>query len=229
MPKPVRSVKAPAPSTAEIVQVLADRVRQLETGFRPAAESVSSGLAPLDRLLPGKAFRRGTLVEWLAAEEGSGAGLLALTAAREACRQGGALVVLDRERSFYPPAAAAWGIDLEKLIVVRPSSKDESWALDQVLRSAGVAAVLSWPPRWPLATGGRSQRRAGLADPRRKHPRRSLLGRSAAAGRAFARPAASHFQTPLARSAAALARGGGRRRRGLGNRRANRRRSRSPP
>jgi hypothetical protein len=67
---------------------------------------------------------------------------LSLLAAREACREGGALVVIDRRQIFYPPAAAAWGIDLDRLIVVRPrSARDELWAAVQSLRSPAVAAV----------------------------------------------------------------------------------------
>ncbi len=51
---------------------------------------------------------------------GYGADFLSLTAAARACRSGGALVVIDSERNFYPPAAAAAGIDLSNLIVLRP-------------------------------------------------------------------------------------------------------------
>jgi hypothetical protein len=65
-----------------------------------------------------------------------------LLAAREACREGGLLVVIDRQQTFYPPAAVAWGIDLDRLIVVRPqSARDELWAAVQSLRSPVVAAV----------------------------------------------------------------------------------------
>jgi hypothetical protein len=72
----------------------------------------------------------------------SSACTLSLLAAREACRDGGTLVVIDRQQIFYPPAAAAWGIDLERLIVVRPrSARDELWAAVQSLRSPAVAAV----------------------------------------------------------------------------------------
>jgi hypothetical protein len=39
-------------------------------------------------------------------------------------------------------------LELETLIVVRPCSvADERWAIDQVLRSQGVAALLAWPER----------------------------------------------------------------------------------
>jgi hypothetical protein len=107
---------------------------------------ISSGCKPLDRFLPGGGFARGSLVEWLAAGPGSGTAVLALTAAWAACSEGGLLVIVDRDGTFYPPAAAAWGVDLQNAIVVRPTNqKDEHWALDQALRCPDVAAVLAWP------------------------------------------------------------------------------------
>ena len=146
---------------ADTVQALAEQVRRIETGRRPDAHRVvTSGSPPLDRLLPEAGLRRGTLVEWLFPGIGSGAGTLAMLAAREACREGGALVVVDRNRSFYPPGAAFWGLDLRQLIVVRPTNdSDDAWAWDQSLRSPAVAAVWGWPHlhdeqtlrRWQLA------------------------------------------------------------------------------
>lgn len=162
-----------AAARAEIVAALAEQLRDLEgerfaTG---AGETISTGLAAIDRILPDGGLRRGTLVEWLGATaagaarrkcvaDASGAGTLALIAARSALQAGGALVVIDRARRFFPPAAMAWGIPLERLIVVRPASAaDEAWAADQCLRSRSVAAV--WLPletaeehtlrRWQLA------------------------------------------------------------------------------
>jgi protein ImuA len=102
----------------------------------------------LDRLLPSGGLVRGTLVEWLAAGRGSGAGTLALLAARQACLKGGPLVVIDRPRRFYPAAAYRWGIEPAKIVLVQPASlRDEYWALDQVLRCAEVGAVLAWSER----------------------------------------------------------------------------------
>jgi hypothetical protein len=105
----------------------------------------SCGAAAVDRLLPGGGLRHGMLIEWLAAASvpiGGGAETLGLLSAREACREGGALVVIDRRQTFYPPAAAAWGIDLERMIVVHPqNARDELWAAIQALRSPAVAAM----------------------------------------------------------------------------------------
>lgn len=102
----------------------------------------SSGATAIDRLLPGGGLRYGMLVEWLSERGGSGAATLGLLTAREACRSGGTLVVIDRAQTFYPLAAAAWGIDLKRMIVVHPrSARDELWAAVQALCSPAVAAM----------------------------------------------------------------------------------------
>ena len=133
-------------TTREIVRSLQEKIRGWKRDRRGPAEIVSSGCPALDRLLADGGFCRGTLVEWLAAGAGSGAATLALTIAARACRAGGALVVIDRPRMFYPPAAAGFGIDWKWFVVVRPrNERDEAWALDQVLRSPGVGSVLAWP------------------------------------------------------------------------------------
>ena len=127
---------------------------------RGAVERFSTGCAALDGVLPGGGLGRGSLVEWLGGEPGGGASLLAVVAAREARRDGGAVVVIDRNAGFYPPAAAAWGLDLAGVIVVHPASAaDERWALDQALRCEHAAAVLAWPGR----LDGRTFRRLQLA------------------------------------------------------------------
>ena len=119
----------------------------------------SCGVAGVDRLLPTGGLRHGMLVEWIGKARGveqqasrieerrkigggSSAATLGLLSAREACREGGVLVVVDRSQTFYPPAAAAWGVDLERLIIVRPQNvRDELWAAVQALRSPVVAAL----------------------------------------------------------------------------------------
>jgi protein ImuA len=73
---------------------------------------------------------------------------LALCTAREACGEEGTLVVFDRAEEFYPPAAARLGIELGRLVVVQAAGEaDNLWALDQALRTPGVAAVLAWPEK----------------------------------------------------------------------------------
>src|SRR5580698_5983383 len=98
MRRGVASMQKPisARTTSGVVERLTAEVRRIEgLHHRASDEAVTTGCAALDRLLPGAGLRRGTLVEWLAPGAGSGATTLALIAAREACRQGGVLAVLD--------------------------------------------------------------------------------------------------------------------------------------
>lgn len=120
-------------------------MEQLHGAGRQDERAISTGCSPIDELLPQGGLLPGTLVEWLSEHPGSGAGMLAMMSARQACSEGKVLVIMDRARQFYPPAITAWGIDLERLLVLRPESEsDELWALDQVLRSPSVGAV--WAP-----------------------------------------------------------------------------------
>ena len=159
MPPDIPILQHAAPR--ELVQSLRQEIARLEGSRRPASgEAVSSGCGPLDKLLPRQGFQRGTLVEWLVAGEGSGGESLAFLAAREACREGGALVVFDQAREFYPPAAIRLGIGTAGMIVVQAASQaDNLWALDQALRCPGVAAALAWPEK----LDGRTFRRLQLA------------------------------------------------------------------
>ena len=137
-----------ARTKAKVIAALRQRMADAATGHRAAGTAISSGFPPLDALLAAGGFRAGALVEWLSDGEGLGATTLALAAAREACRAGGALVVLDRRRQFYPPAAVRLGIDPQRLLIVYAGTRaEEAWALDQALRCAAVGAVLAWPER----------------------------------------------------------------------------------
>lgn len=82
------------------------------------------------------------LIDCLATSAGSGAGLVGLFLCMQACRQVGELVVIDGKQSFFPPVAAAWGVDAKRLLVVRPQTQRDAVATAlQALRSPAVAAV----------------------------------------------------------------------------------------
>lgn len=146
-------------------QIVARLAEQIRRGGQPLGEVdegllVSSGARELDALLPRGGFVRGSFVEWIAARPGAGATLLALKVAQAACGHEGHWAVIDGERNFFPPAAAALGLSLARLLVVRPTrGADVLWAADQVFRCNGVAAALAWPGtldhralrRWQLA------------------------------------------------------------------------------
>lgn len=115
--------------------------RQHREQFR-TDPSVSSGISAIDHLLPERGFRRGSLSEWIAAEDGSGTLSLALHVAGQV-RQQRPLILVDDRQQFYAPAIAATGIPLHHTIVVRPASRVEKlWCVEQSLRCPGVGAVL---------------------------------------------------------------------------------------
>lgn len=146
--------------TGQLVNLLRQRMARLEVAGSGGDEAavVSSGVDALDRVLPSRGFRRGTLIEWLAPGEGDAAGMLVLAAARAACADGGALVVVDPRGEFYPPAVVGWVVESARLIVVRPGdARDAAWAMDQVLRSPAVAALVTWPERLDPRTFRRMQ------------------------------------------------------------------------
>src|SRR5215204_3389676 len=111
-------MRSAVPVREALVATLRRQVARLE-GSRPPEDErpLSTGSEALDRLLPAGGLRRGTLVEYLSPGGGCGAGTLALAAAREACDDGRALIVLDRSprlrrglpatewraTGFYPP------------------------------------------------------------------------------------------------------------------------------
>jgi protein ImuA len=134
---------------ARLVEELRRQMGRCEASFSAEEDTFSTGTPALDHLLGRNQLRYGMLTEWLSGMARCGATTLSLLSAREACREGGMLVVIDRWQTFYPPAAAAWGIDLTRLIIVRPqSARDALWAAVQSLRSPAVAAV--WAPIDPL-------------------------------------------------------------------------------
>jgi hypothetical protein len=94
-------------------------------------------------MLPQGGLKVAGLAEWIAESDSSGAAALSLIAAAVQLRcQAGPLVIVDVDKTFYPPAAVALGIPLEQIILVRPSRHAELvWAIDQALRCEAVAAV----------------------------------------------------------------------------------------
>jgi protein ImuA len=136
-------------ATPEILQDLATRIRAMQSSAGPPSPAENATVLPfLDMLLKPAALGAGSLVELLAAADGAGAWTLALYWARHACVERKALVLVDARGWFYPPGAAALGLDLEHVILVRPTSRSDCQAaLDQALRCTAVGAVVGWCDR----------------------------------------------------------------------------------
>jgi protein ImuA len=139
-----------AGTRSELIRDLKERLRRWEGIDRnPTGAAVcSTGTSELDRLLPRGGLGGGVILEWLSQGEGQGAVSLALILAARVLEHGGALVVIDPRREFYPPGAVYLGIDLERTVVVQPSGERQAlWALEQALRSPAASVVFGWCDR----------------------------------------------------------------------------------
>ena len=136
--------------------ILADaRVWKLkDASAAPARPVWSTGKSALDARLPGGGWPTASLIEVLLDDTGLGEVQLFLPALVECQRrmgQGGSagdvswLVWIAPPHEPYAPALAQQGIDLTRLLVVRPASATEAlWAAEQALSSGICAAVLLW-------------------------------------------------------------------------------------
>ncbi len=128
---------------------------------------ISTGNELLDRLLPDRGYRPGTLVEFVYGEPGDAALWMSLQLLTQTMKRGGTVVLVDSMGDLYPPALIALGIPLERMILVRNrkdgpkplASNDNLWAIYQALSSRAVVAV------WGVVstTDGRWLRRLQLA------------------------------------------------------------------
>lgn len=147
-----------------VLERLTQEIAQLETSVSRAGDSPASssaGCAALDALLPRGGYAAGCVVEYLRRTPACGASTLAWAAAAAAVQaKDGYLVVVDTQHNIYPPPLTSHGIDLAKVIFVRPQSQaDALWAVDQALRTSAVAAVVAELER----IDDRSARRLQLA------------------------------------------------------------------
>jgi hypothetical protein len=132
-----------------LADILADaRVWKLkDASAAPARPVWSTGRSSLDARLPGGGWPTASLVEVLLDEAGLGEVQLFLPALI-ACQQSqGApwLVWIAPPYEPYAPALAQQGIELTRLLIVRPPSATEAlWAAEQALSSGVCAAVLLW-------------------------------------------------------------------------------------
>ena len=140
---------------SSLADILADaRVWKLkDASAAPARPVWSTGRSSLDARLPGGGWPTASLIEVLLDDTGLGEVQLFLPALVE-CQRGttqdslGAapwLVWIAPPHEPYAPALAQQGIELGRLLVVRPATATEAlWAAEQALSSGVCAAVLLW-------------------------------------------------------------------------------------
>jgi cell division inhibitor SulA len=125
-------------------------LRRPDTWRGPGCASVSSenpstGYPELDAVLPGRGWPAGALTEIFFDRPGIGELQLLMPAAARFTRDGRWLSLITPPCTPYPPALAAFGIDLRQVLLLDPeSSREQVWACEQLLKSGQCGTVLIW-------------------------------------------------------------------------------------
>jgi protein ImuA len=128
----------------DLLSRLRDEIRRIERRPARRAGALPCGVEAVDALLPG-GFPCGALSEL---RGGPASGKTAVALSLVAGLDGGALAAwIDGRRELYPPAAVAMGVDLGRLLIVRPPGGAEGgrlalWAAEALLGSGAFAAVV---------------------------------------------------------------------------------------
>ncbi len=130
----------------------------------PGWQGLASGYPRLDRYLPGGGWPPHALTEILLAEHGAGELELLMPALARMSRAAddgdaaGWIAWIAPPFHPYPPALVQWGIDLSRVLIVRPKTATEAlWAAEQALSSGNCRAVLLWSDALDSATSRRLQ------------------------------------------------------------------------
>ena len=148
--------RMPHDSDTSSIEKLLENPRVWRARSQPQpAEGLSSGYARLDRLLPGGGWPRQALTEILIEQYGIGELQLLMPALASLCTEAsgaepvepGWIAWVAPPFQPYPPALQDCGIDLARMLIVRPRNDSEVlWSAEQALSSGTCAAVLLWPP-----------------------------------------------------------------------------------
>jgi protein ImuA len=132
-----------ATNQRDILTRLRDEIRRIERRPARRAGALPCGVPAVDALLPG-GFPCGALSE-LRGGPASGKTAVALSLVAR-LRHGALAAFVDGRGELYPPAAAAMGVDLSRLLIVRPPPGEAGarlalWAAEALLGSGAFAAV----------------------------------------------------------------------------------------
>jgi protein ImuA len=149
-----------AAAAPEILEQLRETVRRMEGRAASRPGFLTSGRAEIDRLLPGGGFRRGAISE-LTGGLASGKTAIALQTIAAVTHEHGLAAFVDGRHELYPPAAAALGVDLDRLLILRPGGQGKGddaaraclWAAEALLASGAFEVVALDVPLLPARPG----------------------------------------------------------------------------
>ena len=137
----------------------------------PGWQGLASGYPKLDQHLPGGGWPQNALTEILLDHYGTGELQLLMPALAKLSqsqndqqdgREAGWIAWIAPPFEPYPPALKQWGVNLSRILIVRPrGGKEALWAAEQALISGNCAAVLLWSNELDDVASRRLQLAAG--------------------------------------------------------------------
>jgi protein ImuA len=141
-----------------VLERLRARLARLDAVGRGGGAVLPLGLPGIDRALPGGGLARGSLHELCgAADRGAALGFATALLGR-LMAAGGHVVWIGPRDELFAPGLAELGLAAERLIMVRARTQGARlWALEEALRSPGLAAALAEVDRLSLTESRRLQ------------------------------------------------------------------------
>jgi protein ImuA len=141
-----------------VLERLRARLARLDAVGRGGGAVLPLGLPGIDRALPGGGLARGCLHELCgAADRGAALGFATALLGR-LMAAGGHVVWIGPRDELFAPGLAELGLAAERLIMVRARAQGARlWALEEALRSPGLAAALAEVDRLSLTESRRLQ------------------------------------------------------------------------
>ena len=129
------------PTLAELKLALSRKEARLESQVELPLTTLASGWSSVDALLGG-GLPRGRLTEVVGARS-SGKTSFALAAAARTSSAGQLVAWIDGTGELYPPVAAALGVDLERLLIVKSSARPDEGGSGLAAARAGEIVARS--------------------------------------------------------------------------------------
>ena len=123
------------------LEALRKQIRTLQASPRTYLATLRTGIPAIDGLMPAGGFPLGKVVE-LSGEAAAGRTTLALQAIATATREKHLAAYVDGPGELYPPFAAGVGVDLDRLLMVRPKAPRRLvWTALQLARCGAFTCV----------------------------------------------------------------------------------------
>ena len=147
-------------SKSDIIHALKEQILPLETFKTANSFQPDIGLGPLKSAFPKHHFPLGVIHEFIYAspENAAATGGFVSGLVGALMKNSGAAIWINNGHKIFPPALAAFGIAVEKMIFIRLKNQKESlWVMEEALKCDALSAVVGEIPELSFTNSRRLQ------------------------------------------------------------------------